>query len=97
MTASSYLNEDATLDWDVSIEEIESMIHKLKKGKFPGPDGLMAEHIIYGGASTNLLLKHIFNCILSCETIPHCFKVALGWLNIHDQLGFNDIHIFYKL
>ena len=65
------------LDWDISVEEIEAMIHKLKKGKSPGPNGLTAEHITYGGTSITLWLKYIFNHILSCETIPHCFKLSI--------------------
>ena len=77
MTASSYLNEDTTLDWDMSVEEIKAMTHKIKKGKSPDPDGLMAEHIIYGGTYINLWLKHIFNRIHTCKMIPHCFKQGI--------------------
>ena len=42
-----YLNEDSTLDWDVTVEEIQCMIKRLKS---PGPDGMVAEHVIYGGS-----------------------------------------------
>ena len=37
----------------------------------------MPEHIIYGGTSINLWLKHLFNRILSCETILYCFKQGI--------------------
>ena len=70
----SKMNEDATLDWDISIEEIEAMIRRLKKGKSPGPGGLVAEHIIYGGETIKLWLRHILNGIVICESIPQCFK-----------------------
>ena len=49
MTSQSHLNEDDTLDWDITIEEIEAMMRRIKKGKSPGPDGLRAEHILYSG------------------------------------------------
>ena len=32
MVSQSYLNEDCTLDWEVSIEEIEAMMRQIKKG-----------------------------------------------------------------
>ena len=46
MASQSHLNEDDTLDWDITIEEIEAMMRRIKKGKSPGPDGLRAEHIL---------------------------------------------------
>ena len=46
----SRLNEDSTLDWDVTVEEIQCMIKRLKRGKSTGPDGMVAEHVIYGGS-----------------------------------------------
>ena len=36
----SHMNEDGTVDHDIVIEEIECMIHRLKKGKAAGKDGI---------------------------------------------------------
>ena len=71
------MNEDSTLDWDVTVEEIQGMIKKLKKGKSPGPDGMVSEHILFGGGTLILWLKHMFNSIIRYESIPSCFKFGV--------------------
>ena len=73
----SKLNEDSTLDWDVTVEEIQGMIKKLKKGKSPGPDGMVLVHILFGGGTLILWLKHMFNSIIRHESIPSCFKFGV--------------------
>ena len=45
----SRLNEDSTLNWDVTVE---CMIKRLKS---PGPDGMVAEHVIYGGSDCSYI------------------------------------------
>ena len=82
----SKLNEDSTLDWDVTVEEIQGMIKKLKKGKSPGPDGMVSEHILFGGGTLILWLKHMFNSIIRCESIPSCFKFGVT-TSIHKGKG----------
>ncbi len=40
-------NEDYVLDVPITIEEIEGVITKLKRGKSSGTDGILPEHVIY--------------------------------------------------
>ena len=62
-------NEDYVLDVPITIEEIEGAIAKLKRGKSSGPDGILLEHIIYGGLLFDGL-KRIFTTIIDLEAVP---------------------------
>ena len=62
--AASQQNEDFIMDVPVTIEEIDTAISKLQRGKACGQDGILPEHIIYGG-----LLK-VFNAIIDLEVVP---------------------------
>ena len=48
----------------------------LKRGKSPGPDGLLAEHIRHGGSILIPWLTGVFNRILAVEEIPSCMKLG---------------------
>ena len=63
-------NEDYVLDVPITIEEIEGAIAKLKRGKSSGPDGILPEHIIYGGSALRRWLKRIFTTIIDLEAVP---------------------------
>ena len=69
------VNEDGTLDCEIVIDEIECMIRRLKKGKSAGKDG---EHINYIWGRVLIWLKFVFNCILTQEVIPSCFKTGIN-------------------
>ena len=49
MRSLSHMNEDGTVNHDIVMEEIKCMIHRLKKGKTAGKDGICLEHVLYGG------------------------------------------------
>ena len=70
----SHMNEDGTVNHGIVMEEIECMIHRLKKGKAAGKDGICSEHVLYGGEILKVWLKLIFNSILHQESIPSCFR-----------------------
>ena len=55
------------------IQEISTAIQKLKSGKAAGPDNITAEHIKYGG---HIVIKWLYNRILSLEEIPSCLKLG---------------------
>ena len=70
---SSTQNEDFIVDTPITVEEIEAAIAKLKRGKSCGPDGILPEHIIFGGSAYKLWLVKIFNEIIDFESIPRSF------------------------
>ena len=61
---------DQVLDVPLSIEEVECAVSKLKGGKSGGADGLLPEHITFGGPAINAWLLRIFNAIRDLENIP---------------------------
>ena len=74
LEGNSFLQNDQILDMEFSIEEIELSLRTLKLGKSKGADGLMSEHLLYGGRPICLWLKRIFDTIISNEVIPACLK-----------------------
>ena len=72
--ADSLNNSDPILDVPFSVDEIEDAIKKLKCGKSAGPDGILSEHLIYGGYKLRIWLTNIFNAII---TVPECFTEAI--------------------
>ena len=52
---SSTQNEDFIVDTPITAEEIEAAVARLKRGKSCGPDGILPEHIIFGGSVALLL------------------------------------------
>ena len=73
----SRFNSDNVIDDEISVEEIEFSLKKLKCGKRGGEDGITAEHLRYGGEWLKLWMKKIFNSVISSEQIPSCMKVSL--------------------
>ena len=68
--AASQQNEDFIMDVPVTIEEIDTSISKLQRGKACVQDGILPEHIIYGGSNYRLWLLKVFNAINDLEVIP---------------------------
>ena len=64
LEANSFANEDQILDTDIVVEEIEEALKALKLGRSKGADGLISEHLLYGGTSVILRLKKIFNTLM---------------------------------
>ena len=56
---------------------MERAIRWLKRRKAPGPDNLLAEHVIEGGQSVIICLTNILNAITDLEAIPNFFKSGL--------------------
>ena len=57
--------------------ELEYAIKNLKNGKSPGLDNIYSEYIKAGGEHLTKALLHLFNCILTTNTVPDSFKQAL--------------------
>ena len=68
------LNDNAMceiiLNAPVSTAEVNHAINKLKKGKFPGLDGIPAEVLINIRDIIWPHLTHVYNYILDSETYP---------------------------
>ena len=63
-------NEEYILDVPSTVDKVEKAIKQLKRRKAPGPDNLMAEHLIEGGQSVVICLTNILNTITDLEAIP---------------------------
>ena len=59
----------------ISTTEIRSAIKEMKMT--PGHDSLKNEHIIWGGESAIMIIKILYNAILSIEHIPEAWKKGL--------------------
>ena len=70
LDSQSWENEDFILDTPVTIEEVYAALKKLKRGKSPGPDNLLAEHLLEGGEAVANWLMKIFNVIVTLEALP---------------------------
>ena len=71
---ASLSNEEYLLDMPFTTEELEQVIRKLKMRKACGPDGLLGEHLKFGGQALFTWLLKILNCIVELEAIPDIFK-----------------------
>ena len=61
---------------EVSWEEVVEVLNCLRRGKAPGPDGILNEMVMYGGGRLNLVLR--------CESYPADWKRSL-LLPLHDD------------
>ena len=57
-------------------ELVSITISKLKRGKAPGIDGLMAEHLIFSHPILAVILSKLFNLMLSVRCVPREFKFS---------------------
>ena len=71
---SSLSNEEYILDTSLTLEELMKAIDKLKMRKVCGPDGVLAEHLKYGGQPLHTWLLKILHCIVELEAIPDMYK-----------------------
>ena len=58
-------------------ELVSITISKLKRGKAPGIDGLMAEHLMFSHPILAVILSKLFNLMLSVRCVPRGFKSEL--------------------
>ena len=77
MEAMSHGFEDLILDTPFTTEEVENALRKLKTKRSGGADGLLAEHLKYGGPVFTGWLKRILNTIISLENIPASLKLGM--------------------
>ena len=62
---------------DISDNELDTIVSKLKSCKAPGWDLVQNEHIMYGGTVLKQVLKRLYNSILQHEIIPNSWKRGL--------------------
>lgn len=74
LESQSRENEDFILDTPFTTEEVYGALKKLKRGKSPGPDDLLAEHLFEGGEAVVNWLMKIFNAIVALEKLPNSLK-----------------------
>ena len=70
MLQHSLAKEDGILDYEIAIEEVESIVKSLKNGKSCGADEISPEHLKYGGPALICWLKRLFNAMVMLEYIP---------------------------
>jgi len=58
----------------INVDLIQQCIAKLKKGKAPGLDGLMAEHILLACPVMAVHLSLLFNVLLTHGVVPDGFS-----------------------
>ncbi len=68
--------EDACLSADISVEELSQCIKRLKSGKSPGIDGILADMIKDGGDIVQQCLLWLLNCMLASH-FPERLSVGL--------------------
>ena len=70
----SHLNEDFLLDVPFTAKEVSGAVSRLKGKKAPGPDGVMAKHLKFGGEVFVIWLMRILNAVIELEAIPEVLK-----------------------
>ena len=63
--ALSRQNDDLIADTEITVEEVSKALKLLKNDKSPGHDDLEVCKVV---------LKQLFNVILSLKAVPQCFK-----------------------
>lgn len=61
----------------LEVEEIDVAINTVKGGKAGGLDGIQVEHIKYAHPLVVLLIKALFNCMMSHSYVPNSFGVGV--------------------
>ena len=74
MARESLSNEECVLDVPFTFDEVSNVVRKLKRGKAGGYDGILAEHLIWGGDVIITWLLTILNSIIELEAIPKSLK-----------------------
>lgn len=64
-------------DAQICVDEIEKSLKGMKKGKTPGPDGLTVEFYCYFFKELKPILKYIYDCIETNETLSRSMKYGM--------------------
>ena len=70
-------NEDFILDVPFTTEEVYAALNTLRRGKSPGSDSLLAEHLLEGGEAVVNWLAKIFNAIIVLEALPNSLNCGI--------------------
>ena len=70
----SYSNNDSILDVPFTFKRDQECAKKAKKGKSPGQDKIMAEHLLEGGDAVAVWLEKSFNAIVTLKALPDSLK-----------------------
>lgn len=76
ITLSEEVEEEGYMNEEISRDELEGSIAKLKKNSAPGPDNIFTELIINAGDSLISTLLYIFNKSIEEGRIPIQWKRA---------------------
>ena len=68
--------DDACCNQDITADELSQSIKRLKRGKSPGNDGILAAMIKDGGDLVQQCLLWLFNCMLASH-LPERLSVGL--------------------
>ena len=98
--AASFCNNDVFLKEYFTIEEVQTVIKKLRNGKAGGLDGCGPEHYKYGGYLLMKVLCVIFNTIVCTKVVPSNFLCSLdvsvfkgSTKNHHDRDNYRKISL----
>ena len=61
----------------VTLDELKSAIKTLNKGKAADINGIMIEHVVYGGEALVAVILNIINAIFTNAVVPDALKVGL--------------------
>lgn len=70
------LPSQAANDSPFTMEEIERVITQMKKGKAPGPDGILPDVLIRAAPLILAILERLFNACLELQYFPSDWKLA---------------------
>jgi len=73
----TYLPNDHSLEYSLSVEQVDSIVHKLKLRKAASLDKLTVEHIKYGHPCIILIITKIFNLLCAYKYVPIAFGKSL--------------------
>jgi exonuclease III len=77
MEGTTQANDNTFLGETLTLQEIETAIKSLKKGKAGGHDGLVSENIIYASPYIHEIICSIMNSIIIREYIPESFRCGI--------------------
>jgi len=74
MAAKSHANEEGILDCSFTREEVAGTMMKLELRKAAGPDGVVGEHLKWGGHMVQEWLLRVTNAVVDLEVLPSILK-----------------------
>ncbi len=74
MKEESLLNNDGLMSKELTLEEVQNVISKLKCNTALGWDEITVEHVKFGGLELIKILRRLFNVISKYEYMPLYFK-----------------------